>query len=187
MYDEADRVVTAELGAGERLVWSGRPRRGIRFTANDAIMIPFSLMICGFSIFWEKQAVGMNAPFFFTLWGIPFMVMGAYVVIGRFFADAIRRGKIFYGLTDRRVIIVSGVFGRQVTSLDLTTLGEISVSERGDRSGTIALGPVAGQYAMAAKMLGPSWPGLGKGLPPSFEMIEDVKAVYEKVRAQRQK
>jgi hypothetical protein len=98
-----------------------------------------------------------------------------------------RRGKVFYGLTDRRAIIVSGVIGRHVTSLDLATLGEITVSERADRSGTISFGTAAGQYAMAAKMLGPSWPGLGKVLPPSFEMIEDAKAVYEKIRAQRQR
>jgi hypothetical protein len=187
MYDEADRVVSAELGAGERLVWSGRPRRGIRLTASDAFLVPFSLMWCGFAVFWEKNAIGMGAPLFFMVWGVPFVAMGLYMVFGRFIADAARRGKTFYGLTDRRAIIVSGVFAREVKSLDLATMSEISVSERADRSGTISLGTVAPKYAMAARMFSPSWPGMGKHLPPAFEMIEDVKAVYEKLRAQRQR
>jgi len=187
MYDEADKIISAELGAGERLSWSGRPRRGLRLTASDAYLIPFSLLWCGFVVFWERSAIRMNAPVFFDLWGVPFVAMGVYMVVGRFIADAVRRGKIFYGLTDRRAIIVSGVFAREVKSLDLSTLGEISVSERADRSGTISLGTVDPRYAMAARMMPQSWPGMGKHLPPAFEMIEDAKMVYEKIRAQRQR
>jgi hypothetical protein len=185
MYDEADKTIRAELGPGERLVWAGRPRGGVRLTAADALMIPFSLVWCGFAVFWEKSALSMNAPGFFALWGLPFIGVGLYVVFGRFIADAVRRGKISYGLTDRRVIIVSGVFTRQVTSLDLAALGEITVSERPDRSGTIALGAGASPYAFAGRMLGPSWPGVARYLPPSLEMLDDVKTVYEKIRAQR--
>ena len=37
-----DSVLSAELGPGERLVWSGKPRGGIRLRAQDAFLIPFS-------------------------------------------------------------------------------------------------------------------------------------------------
>lgn len=39
-----DSVLSAELGPGERLVWSGKPRGGIRLRAQDAFLIPFSLL-----------------------------------------------------------------------------------------------------------------------------------------------
>jgi hypothetical protein len=187
MSGDAERVVSSELSSGEELVWSGRPRTGIRLSGTDALLIPFSLMWCGFAVFWEKSVRGMGAPAFFPLFGMVFVVIGLYFVFGRFIADAIRRGKTFYGLTPRRAIIVSGLFNRQVKSVDLASLGELSVSERADRSGTISLGAPSGMTAWAAGMMGPSWPGSARYLPPRFEMIEDVKAVYDKIRAQRGK
>jgi hypothetical protein len=187
MSGDAEQIVSSELTAGEALVWAGRPRTGIRLSGPDLFLIPFSLVWCGFAVFWEKSALGMGAPDFFALFGLMFVVVGLYFVFGRFIADAIRRGKTFYGLTPRRAIIVSGIFNRQVKSVDLISLGEISVSERRDRSGTISLGAPSGMNAWAAGMMGPSWPGSAKYLPPMFEMIEDVKLVYEKIRAQRGK
>jgi hypothetical protein len=187
MSGDAEKIVSSELSAGEELVWSGRPRMGIRLSGTDVFLVPFSLVWCGFAVFWEKSAMGMGAPVFFPLFGLMFVVVGLYFVFGRFIADAIRRGKTFYGLTPRRAIIVSGIFNRHVKSVDLTSLGEISVSERPDRSGTISLGATSGMNAWAAGMIGPSWPGVAKYLPPMFEMIEDVKAVYEKIRAHRGK
>ena len=139
-------------------------------------------------MFWEKSALGApHAPAFFPLFGLIFVVAGLYLVFGRFIADAVRRGKTFYGLTPHRAIIVSGVFGRQVKSIDLASLPEITVSERSDRSGTISLGSSSGMNTRMAGMMGASWPGAGRYLPPMFEMIEDVKVVYEMIRAQRRK
>ncbi len=31
--------------------------------------------------------------------------------------------------------------------------------------------------------MAPSWPGMGRYLPPMLEMIENVRPVYEKLRA----
>jgi hypothetical protein len=182
MSGDAEQIISSELNAGERLAWSDRPRTGIRLTGADAFIIPFSLAWCGFAVFWERSALKMGAPDFFALWGLMFVVVGLYFVFGRFIADAVRRGKTFYGLTARRAIIVSGVFSRQVKSIDLASLGEISVSERSDHSGTISLGAPIGLNAWAAGMMGPSWPGAARFLPPAFEMIENVKSVYDKIR-----
>ncbi|HTA20326.1 MAG TPA: hypothetical protein VK989_13600 [Polyangia bacterium] len=185
MSADAEKIVSPELATGESLVWSGRPRTGIRLTRSDAVLIPFSLMWCGFAVFWEKSVLGVNAPPFFPLWGAMFVVVGLYFVFGRFFADALRRGKTFYGLTPRRAIIVSGVFGRQVKSIDLAGLSGVTMSERADRSGTISFGSPSGMNGWAAGMMGPSWPGASRYLPPAFEMIEDAKTVYEKLHELR--
>jgi hypothetical protein len=91
-----DAVVSAQLGPDEELLWSGKPRGGIRLRAQDTFSIPFSLMWCGFAVFWETMAMMIPGPFFgpgllFRLWGIPFVIAGLYFVFGRFFVDALAR------------------------------------------------------------------------------------------------
>jgi hypothetical protein len=183
MQSAIERELRAELGTGERLLWSGQPRRGVRLRPTDALLIPFSLMWGGFALFWELSVFRTGAPFFFRLWGLPFVLVGLYLIIGRFFADAWQRSRTYYGVTTERLLIVSGLFQRQVKSLPLRNLPEVTLSERSDRSGSIMFGAVPPMYGWLA---GSSWPGTGKQLPPSFDMIENARQVYTQVQtAQR--
>lgn len=84
---------------------------------SDAYLIPFSLFWGGFAIFWESTVLMGKAPFFFALWGVPFVLVGLYFIFGRFFVDANQRAGTAYGFTDRRVVISSGLFSRSVKSL----------------------------------------------------------------------
>jgi hypothetical protein len=145
-------------------------------------MIPFSLLWCGFAIFWETSVIARGAPFFFMLWGIPFVLVGLYIVFGRFIVDAQTRERTFYGVTSERIIIVSGLFSRQTKSLQLRTLSDISLTERADESGTITFGP---QHPMT-RSIPSGWPGAGQYAAPAFDMIERAKETYEIIRqAQR--
>ncbi|HET9604326.1 MAG TPA: hypothetical protein VFO96_08555 [Gemmatimonadales bacterium] len=174
-YD-AQRELQQELSAGERLAWSGRPRQGLRLRAADAVMIPFSLMWGGFAFFWEWSVLHQGGPGFFALWGIPFVVIGLYMIFGRFFYDAWQRSRTYYGITDQRAIIRTA---RGVKSLSLQNLTDLSLKERGDRSGTIAFGAADPRYAMWANV---GWPGTARYLPPSFEMIDNARQVYDQIR-----
>ncbi len=62
-------------------------------------MIPFSLLWCGFAIFWEVSVLSTDGPLIFKLWGIPFVIVGLYMAVGRFFIDAKQRAKMYYGVT----------------------------------------------------------------------------------------
>jgi len=178
MTNSAASEIERELSSGERLLWSGQPRRGLRLRSSDAVVIPCSLLWCGFAIFWEASVVTKGAPFFFMLWGIPFILVGLYIVFGRFFLDARTRGRTFYGITSERIIIVSGLFSRQTKTLQLRTLSDISLTERSDRSGSITFGP---QHPMAQRL--PSgWPGVGQYGAPAFDMIERAKEIYDLIR-----
>lgn len=180
-----EAVIGRELEAGETLLWAGRPRQGVVLRPSDGFLIPFSLLWGGFAIFWELGALGMffagdsNAPdpirFVFPIFGLPFVFVGLYFIAGRFFLDARIRANTVYGLTDRRAIIVSGLWARQTNSLPLKRLSDVSVIERADRSGTIALGPSPFSATMYEGM---PWPGMGQRMPPRFEMIPNVKDVY---------
>jgi hypothetical protein len=57
MWDDAASIIEQQLSAGERLLWSGQPRGGIRLHAADIFAIPFSVLWCGFAIFWVVMAM----------------------------------------------------------------------------------------------------------------------------------
>jgi len=178
MVDAAQQEIARELAAGESLLWYGVPRQGIRLRSNDALLIPFSLLWGGFAFFWEATAFASHAPAFFLLWGVPFVLAGVYLIIGRFYVDSIQRARTAYGLTSTRAIIVNGLRGRTVKSLPLKTLSDFTLTELSDRSGTIALGTPSpyGRVLGATS----SWPGAPS--TPAFDMIEDAKSVYSMIR-----
>ena len=173
------------LDSGESLIWSGVPRQGILLRPSDGYMIPFSLLWGGFAIFWEASVLRTEGPNseFMSLWGIPFVLIGLYMIVGRFFVDARIRARTFYGLTNRRAIIISGVFSRTINSLPLRTLTDISLLERSDRSGTILLGRPQPYSSWGSGM---RWPGMNQYSTPAFEMIPNAKGVHDQLlEAQR--
>jgi hypothetical protein len=86
-------IFQPELSAGESLLWSGQPLRKVIFHRQDWFAIPFSFLWGGFAIFWELGVLGYfensghphSAPGFLALWGIPFVLIGQYLIWGRFF------------------------------------------------------------------------------------------------------
>lgn len=162
------------LSGSERLLWSGAPRPGVAFRAADAFLIPFSLMWGGFAFFWEAMVLKSDGPVFMKLWGIPFVLIGLYLIVGRFFHDAWKRARTTYAVTSDRVIILSG---RGEKSLPLRTLAEFSIRARGDGSGTITFG--SSPFG-AWSSTGLSWPGMPQ--VPSFENIPEVQTVHEFIR-----
>jgi hypothetical protein len=186
-----EQKLSGEIASGERLLWDGRPRQGLFLRSSDAFLIPFSLFWGGFAVFWEVMAISMlwsgktDAPplalrILFPLFGIPFVVIGLYLIFGRFIVDKKQREKTSYGVTDQRIIIRSGLFNRSTKSLSLRTLTDLSISEKSDGFGTITFGPVHQFYAWFGG--GCSWPGGGRYSPPCFDTIPEAKRVYEVIR-----
>jgi hypothetical protein len=173
---DIENELKPNLTADEKLIWVGRPKTGILLRKSDAFTIPFSLLWAGFAFFWESSVLISGAPFFFKLWGIPFVLVGLYMVIGRFFIDAKKRANTVYGLTKERIIIKSGVFNKEIKSINLRTISDITFSQKADNSGTINLGPTDSRYGM---MQGMDWPGVKTA--NSLDMIEDVQNVYDKI------
>ena len=174
-----DYNVTAELQQhldnNEKLIWTGRPRTGIVFRTADIFLIPFSLLWCGFAIFWVIMA--SQGSIFFAMFGIPFVVIGLIFVFGRFIIDAKQREKTYYGLTDDRIIIKSGVYKKSIKSLNIKTLSDIEYVEKSDGSGTINFGPKNPMMMWGNGMNW--WPGVKA--TPSLDLIQDVRKVYSKI------
>lgn len=185
MWNEQKKELDAQLAPGETLLWSGEPRRGLFLRPSDLYLIPFSLLWGGFAVFWNFGVWNSNAPIFFRIWGLPFLAVGFHMIFGRFFVDAWQRSKTFYGVTNERVIVVSGIFSRNVKSLNLKTLTDISISERKDLSGTITFGPSDQSSSWSANF--PFTTGWRNEITyPVFDSIADAKRVYDTIRnAQR--
>lgn len=173
-------TVERELRPDERLLWKGRPRGGIMFRGSDVFLIPFSLLWGGFVIFWEFTALFMmpkNNPagWLFPLFGVPFVLAGLYIVFGRFLVDAKIRETTEYAITNRRALIVSGLFSRKIKSIELKSAPEITLVERADRSGSITFGatPYYGWWMQSNLW----FPGIST--QPAFDMIDNVRNVYE--------
>lgn len=138
----------AELLDGEVLIWTGQPLRQVIFHHTDWYAIPFSLLWGSFAIFWELGVaghVGTSAKggpsVFMELWGIPFLVMGQYMIWGRFFYTAWKKGRTHYAVTTKRVLVLNSGGTRKLVSGYLSTLDSVTLTTRQDRIGTIEFSP----------------------------------------------
>lgn len=141
--------IQGELLAGEAVLWSGQPLRSVVFHHNDWYAIPFSLLWGGFAIFWESGVTGHfsfgNAKdgfsAFMALWGVPFIVVGQYMIWGRFLYTTWKKRHTYYAVTTRRVLVVTAGTSRKIVSGYLRTLDSVSLTTRQDGVGTLEFSP----------------------------------------------
>jgi hypothetical protein len=162
------------LGTNETILWTGRPPEGIIFRASDIFLIPFSILWFGFAIFWEGSVITSSAPLLFRLWGIPFLFVGLYISIGRFFIDSRKRKNTIYAITPERIMIKAGIFSSEINSISIRTLSGVTFTTKSNDSGTIILGPENDRYG---RMQGIDWPGVKQ--TPRLDSIPNVKGVYD--------
>lgn len=173
--ESAETVISPLLDPEERVLWFGQPITGLRLRPQDAYIIPFSLLWCGFAIAWETSAIRQGSSVFFMLWGMPFISAGLFLVFGRFFWDAASRAKTWYAVTDQRLILLTGLFSRQTRSLQLQNLPEISLNERRDGNGTIVFGSNPGVFPFSQTQN-------RQPVSPSFDLIQQAREVSDIIR-----
>jgi hypothetical protein len=170
--------LTSRLLSGERVLWSGRPGQGIIFTPRDTFLIPFSMLWCGFAIFWTMTATRTGGISFFALWGTMFICVGLYLVVGRFVLDAFIRGGIRYAVTNRRILIARPWPFRNLTAVSLSQLADVQLTERRGGRGTIRFGQPA---SLSGRQGMSSWaPSLDP--TPQFLAIEDASQVFDLIQ-----
>ncbi len=159
------------LSGDEYIIWQGRPEKGHIRSEERRVG--------------KECVIASGGPFFFKLWGIPFVLVGLYMIVGRFFVQQYMRGRTRYAITDKRVLQIRG---GKLTCLDRNALPEIQLTVNRDGSGTIAFGngysfQPWGQHAfrgfvgMHGNMYGPSMRP-ARYDRPILENIRDVNQVY---------
>ncbi len=179
------------LDPGERVVWSGQPRQGVYLQASDLGTIPFSLFWCGFVAVWETVALRTVihpgpgptpwVAYVFPLWGIPFVLVGLHLLVGRFFVDAWRRRRTWYAVTGSRALIQAGGLTPRTTSIDLRTTSQVDLIHNRDGTGTVTFGTgpseaVVGLTGRRGRLT----------VGNAFDHVADAGVAYRAVRAAQQ-
>jgi hypothetical protein len=189
---EVAQKMQPELMTGETLLWTGRPNPSVIFHSSDLLLIPFSLLWGGFAIFWEAGVLGFfngngksgHAPLFMALWGIPFVVIGQYMIWGRFVYDAWLKRRTYYAVTNRRVIVAQDATKWKTSWAYIANIP--TVQREGTDRGTLWFGPKAPVVARGGQR-SRSMSQFSVGDVPVFADIDDVDSVYRLVMDLREK
>ena len=154
----------------KEILWSGMPKQGIIATSRDLYMVPFSILWCGFAVFWTISATSHGAPIFFTIWGSMFICFGIYIVFGRFLHDSIRRSHIIYSVTSCEIIINNG----NEIVIPLGQWSCINMKKFKDGTGTIKFGESKKSFGSNIGFLIPSFSDV-----PQFYRISDPQKVLD--------
>lgn len=170
---DPDAIIRAELGPTENLLWTGRARRGIIFQAADRFWIPFALVWTGIVGYWLATFISQWSSevvaelFLLSICLLP----GLNYLVERFLIEPLTRRQTLYGVSSGRVILilVSETPQRVVRTVPLDSLGDVTLKEGADGSGTITLGPLPPWYEGTW-----GWAGL-----PNLVLKEETRKVYE--------
>lgn len=164
---------------GERLIWKGKPAQGFRFTPQDIFAIPFALfwlfMVLATLVFLPGEEAPGTGPIVYAILPL-FVLIGLYMLIGRFLIDRMMRRRTSYFLTNQRAVIESGLFGSTRRSVNLAAVAEVRFRQGRRGKGTLQFGG-SGPFGMMPT----GWPGASQFLPPAFDGIEDAARVYDLV------
>ena len=166
---DAEQVIRGELEPGESLLWTGKPRRRIKFISSDLLILPL-LAILGTTILFVENGRTL---------GCVLLGLLALALLERFGIDLYRRARTYYGLTPSRIIIIGGLLRRTVKSTNLREVTTLRMSLARDGSGTITADPAP--HLENRMMLFPYVTFSAKPRTPALETIDEVRAVYERI------
>ena len=184
-------VVQPELMSGESILWAGQPQGSVIFHKEDSFLIPFSLLWGGFAIFWEASVAGLsrnhsNSPAsLFILWGVPFVVIGQYLIWGRFVYAGWLKRRTYYAVTNRRVLVIQNGLKRQIAAAYIDSLPSLIKAGGSSGIGILRFGP---SQSMWFNNRGWGvWNALSVADQPTFIDINDVDTVYRLVSDLRER
>lgn len=188
-----DQRVISELAHGEQVLWSGKPDNRRWLYPEDLVLVPFSLIWGGFAIFWETSVLTATSAhkdaatrLVFSLWGMPFVLIGLYLILGRVFIRRWLRRRSLYALTDERVLLFSQSWrgSSRVKMIWLSSRPPLEKHIGRNGQGTLCVG----QTAPGQRWLGGStgWPGAAmmKGSAIVLADIPDAAGVYAQIAQQ---
>lgn len=133
-YSDDYQFCRSYLLPGEFIAWKGHPEKGNLFSPSDLFVIPFGLFWLAFSLFWECGAIQSGVPFM-MIWGLPFIAIGVYLVFGRLIHAAYLRGKTYYVITNKKLIIKKG---NRITMYDAKDLPPMTLRIHKNGNGTLS-------------------------------------------------
>ncbi len=167
------------LDPGEEIIWQGRPVAGIDGNDFSPGRSAMGVVMTGFAIFWLSKLHAMRVPrdaawleAFMSLFGLMFVALGLREAGGYILLNALKRGRTYYTLTNRRAFIAR-------TSL----LGRKSLKSYPIDAGTVldydGAEPATIHFATETRK---GQKGRTYSVPIGFERVRDGRALYRAMR-----
>ena len=134
------QVFRDRLLEDEKILWSGRPDPGMHFTLMDLFLVPFSLQWGGFAIYSQLSEFIFDTgqediDITFALFGSLFVLVGLYLIFGRFIYKRWRKLRTYYAITNHRILALYTAFGKHYLELDIKSVTEINIRTWADGKG----------------------------------------------------
>jgi hypothetical protein len=134
---ELQSMVDREIELGESVKWIGMPIPRF-FTGASTGLFLFAIPWTAFAIFWMFGSWHQSKNIPFTLFGVPFVLVGFWLLSAPLFTYR-RSFKTVYVVTDKRAITLSGGRTTIVRSYPPDALREIYRRERKDGTGDVVI------------------------------------------------
>lgn len=132
---------TPVLQPKESLRWEGRPAPTCFCFRNWRLSLFGSLLLV-FAVYWLVVGVPLRAVFglWILAWApVPFVLAGLYLSIGHLVHARLEWEKVFYAVTDRRVLVQRGFFRPRLQTLPLGELTSFTFQPQGADLGSFRL------------------------------------------------
>ncbi|ANU08459.1 hypothetical protein A6F65_02174 [Paraurantiacibacter namhicola] len=147
--DVLGEALRKELQAGERLLWHDKPQQRLSLMGFSIWL--FAIPWTAFALFWtgmayagisttadsDGPALGLLA-YAFPLFGVPFIVVGLCMLAAPLAPLFLKQRQVF-GITNRRLLIITKLRATSVESFRLERLGSIKRVEHKDGSGHLSI------------------------------------------------
>ncbi len=166
-----------------RYEWSGWPKQGILFDKSDVYRIPFSIVFLSGVSYVAYQF--FSASTVLGIVGIPFILFGLFIAIGRFIVDANNRNNLEYFIDESGIHIIrndpqTNVMVTEIVAYDQWTFTE--VIKYSDGTGTVKFVSITSPYEMPIISLVPTWSKI-----PQLFRIKDIDMVLSIIEKREKK
>lgn len=127
------------LEDGENLTWQGRPAPRCYTFRNWRHSI-FGVVLLLLTTFWQSVGVKMADEYQLAWLGwlpIPFLMVALFLAFGHLLLARLEWNRVFYAVTDRRLLVQRGLFGGRLQSMALDTVTYFRLRKQGEELGTL--------------------------------------------------
>lgn len=132
---------TADLQAGEEIRWEGRPAPRC-YTFRNWRHSLFGMLLLVLALYWQIVGWQLGSVYrsvLVVLVPFPFLLIGLYLAVGHLLFARLEWERVFYALTDRRLLVRRGLLHRRLESLPLAEMHFFRFKPLGGELGTVRI------------------------------------------------
>ncbi|MBW1810228.1 MAG: hypothetical protein JRJ87_18670 [Deltaproteobacteria bacterium] len=180
--------IKEELLKDEKILWTGQPDPSVHFAPGDAFLLPAGIIFIGFGIVWVFVSLGFfnepggagrpNPLFAFT--ALPPLVIGFYLVLGRYLVKIRGKRRTYYAVTDQRAIALLAGSKKVIMAANIKTVPIVTKTIKKSGIGNLRFG---NSYpgAMFFENVGMNTFSSNAGGVVAFYDIKDAEEVFRLV------